>query len=144
MASGLFLCRPQSNKNKSKVSAYSFLTLVKHNKNNFTRREVKQADKARMLYQSLGYPGYKKYFKIVESNYLLNCPVNVDDIKRALHICGPDVAHVKGKTVRRRPQPLNRVGNIQIPATIMEYHSSIQLSGDYLFVQGIPFLHAIS
>ena len=47
-----------SNKNTSKkVSAYSFLTLVKANKAYFITRQIKRADAARGFRTYVGYPG---------------------------------------------------------------------------------------
>ena len=51
--SGLYLLRSINVTNK-KISAYSFLTLVKSNKENFTTREVKRADMARKFGKYLG------------------------------------------------------------------------------------------
>ena len=45
--SGLYVWKPSTNTNKKNVSVYSFLTLVEHNKDNFTRREVGRADAAK-------------------------------------------------------------------------------------------------
>ena len=56
--SGLYLLHSNNVTNKN-ISAYSFLTLVKSNKENFTTREVKRADMARKFRNHLGYPGYK-------------------------------------------------------------------------------------
>ena len=83
--SGLYLLR--NNKDtKDKISAYSFLTLVQANKSQFTSRELKRADVARKFRKHLGYPGYKRYSKLLESNYFRYCPLTVDDAKRALYI----------------------------------------------------------
>ena len=94
-----------ANLNKKKVSDYLFLTLVKSNKAKFTNREVKMAEKARDLYRRIGLLGYKRYTKSVMNGSILNCPINVDDIKRAIHIWGPDADGTKGIYVRRRPEP---------------------------------------
>ena len=82
--SGIYLLS-SSNYTKQKVSAYLYLTLVKSNKSNFTRRQLKMADLAREFRKKLGYPGYKQYFKLLESNYFINCPLTVGDAKRAFH-----------------------------------------------------------
>ena len=92
-----------SNKDtKEKISAYSYLTLVQANKSQFTSREVKRADAAREFRKHLGCPRYKKYFKLLESNYFRKCPLTVDDAKRALHIYGPDKESLKGKSRRKK------------------------------------------
>ena len=45
--SGLYLLSNWNKITKEKVSAYSYLTLVKANKSNFTKRQLKRADMAR-------------------------------------------------------------------------------------------------
>ena len=141
--SGLYLLRSNNESNK-KVSAYSYLTLVKANKSQFTTREVKRADAARSFRKYLGYPGYKRFFRLLEVNHFRNCPLTVDDAKRALHIYGPGIESIKGKRVRKRPQKIEDRVMIYIPDTIKELHPYVQLSVGYFFVQGVAFLHSIS
>ena len=128
---GLYLLSSKKTTSNKKVSAYSFLTLVRANKNDFTSRQVKRADAARLFRKHLGYPGYRKYFKLLESNYFRNCPVTVDDAKRALHIYGPDVESLKGNSVRRSPLPINELDMVEIPNTLKDLHPTINLSADY-------------
>ena len=98
--SGLYLLRRNNNTN-NKVSAYSFLTLVRVNKENFTNRQVKRDDVAREFRKQLSYLGYQKYFRLLETNYFRNFPITVDDTKRASHIYESDVDNLNGKMTRR-------------------------------------------
>ena len=68
------------------------LTLVSANTQNFTKRELADAESTRELHQKLGAPEYLTYFRILEKNILRNCPITIDDTKRALHIYSPKVA----------------------------------------------------
>ena len=136
--------KPPYNVTSKKASAYSFLTLVKANKAYFTTRQIKRVDAARGFRKHVGYPGYKSYFKRLETNYDRNCPLTVDDVKRTLHIYGHDVESLKGKTTRKTPDQINDGVTIEIPPTIKDLHSQIHSSADYFFVQGIAFLHSIS
>ena len=142
--SGLYLLSSNKSSNNKKVSAYSYLTLVRANKDDFTNRQVKRADTARLFRKHLGYPGYRKYFKLLESNYFRNCPVTVDDAKRALHIYGPDIEGLKGNSVRKRPLPITELATVDIPDTLKDFHPTINFSANYFFIQGIAFLHTIS
>ena len=99
---------------------------------------------ARKFRKHLGYPRYKRYFKLLETNYFRNCPITVDDAKRALHIYGPDKESLKGKSRRRKPDKIMDGIMIDIPDTIKDLHPNAHLSAGYLFVQGIAFLHSIS
>ena len=141
--SGLYLLRNNNDTNK-KISAYSFLTLVKSNKENFTSREVKCVDMVKKFRKHLGYPGYKRYFRLLETNYFIDCPLTVDDAKRALHIYGPDIESLKGKRTRAKASKIIDGQRVEIPNSIKDLHPHIHLSVDYFFVQGIAFLHSIS
>jgi hypothetical protein len=48
----------------------------------------------------LGYPSEKDFRNMVSSNMITNCPVTPTDISAANKIFGPNVASIKGKTVR--------------------------------------------
>ena len=142
--SGLYLLSSTDKFSNQKISAYSYLTLVKANKSDFTKRQLKRADIARDFRRKIGYPGYRKYFKLLEIQYFRNCPLTVDDAKRALHIYGPDVESLKGKTVRNTPNAIEDMTRVDIPETLKDLHPHVNLSADYFFVQGIAFLHSIS
>ena len=86
---------------------------------------------ARNFRKFLGYPGYKRYLKLLEMNYFVNCPLTIDDAKRALHIYGSDVESLKGKMTRTSPTQILDAKRIEIPATIIDLHPNIHLSSDY-------------
>ena len=143
---GLYILQDnfRNNLNKRKVSDYSFLTLVKSNKAKFTKREVKMVDKAKDLYRKIVLPRYNRYIKAVTNGSILNCPINVDDIKRSIHIYGPDIIGLKGKDTRRRPKPLGLLGNIPLPRDILKHHKEMMISMNYVFVHGLPHLYSNS
>jgi hypothetical protein len=72
----------------------------------YTRAELRQAQRARDLMHQLGFPSVRQLTKIVTNNQLRNCPVTSRDIQAAEAIFGPDVSTLKGKTVRRTPEPV--------------------------------------
>ena len=74
----------------------------------------------------------------------MNCPINIDNIKRSIHIYGLDVAGIKEKTTRRKPKPLEMVGNIPLPPSVLKHHRNIMVSGDYVYVHTLSHLHTIS
>ena len=39
---------------------------------------------------------------LLETNYIRNCPITADDVRRSLDIWGPDIASLKGKMVRKK------------------------------------------
>ena len=61
VGSGLYLFKSKKLKQSNKkISDYSYLIVVAGNKENFNNREISRADKARILYTTLGMPGYQK------------------------------------------------------------------------------------
>ena len=97
----------------------------------FTRREIQDADKARELHAKIGRPGQKRFEKLVANNYILNCPVIVSDVKRALLIYGPDVASSKGKSSEAKPTAIPTFQPIVLPDYIMEHHMDVDLCVDF-------------
>jgi hypothetical protein len=131
--------------NTTVKTSLTLVQTVQENKSHFTKREIAAADQARSLYRMLGRPSQQKFEDILSKNIILNCPVTVDDAKRALIIYGPDIATLKGKT--NRGQPATRIPDftaVPIPAPILMYHQNITLCIDFFFVQGQCFLHTIS
>ena len=59
--SGLYMLDVGSLYELRKISGYSFLSLVKGNKANFTRSEISKADMARDMYRKVSMPGYQHF-----------------------------------------------------------------------------------
>jgi hypothetical protein len=103
--SGLYLhdstkpVTPYTQQDGSNVVGYSYLQTVAENKKQFTKRQIESADKSRQLYRMLGRPGPDRYMDIVRNNFIIKCPVTIDDVTRAQRIYGKDVAFLKGKTM---------------------------------------------
>ena len=125
--SGLYLLDTSSYDAIKKVSGYSFLSLVKGNKANFSRLDIKNADLAKDMYRKIGMPGYQQFFNLLKNNYFRDCPVTIDDAKRAVHIYGQDLAVVKGKTTRDKPLPIGMVELIALPDEVRIHHSRVTL-----------------
>ena len=80
---GLYMWNPDNEfkSNNIQVSSYSFLTLFRTNKENFTPAKVKQADLAKELYMYIGPPGYNKFIRWIATNYIRKIPVIVNEAK---------------------------------------------------------------
>ncbi len=63
----------------------------------------------------------------------------MQDIENANRIFGPDLANLRGKTIRTKPE-LVRIEFIQIPWDFVELHKYVMLVADVIFVNGLPFL----
>ena len=144
LKSGLYLGDIREIQKKMNVKHHNFVNLTKENKSNFTTAQVKAAERARVLFKTLGMPSYQKFIKLLESNAIKNCPVTPEDVKTALFIWGPETAVVKGKTTRIGPKHIPDAKILPLPQTIRDFHSKVTLCVDFFYVNGIPILHTIS
>ena len=76
---------------------------------------------------------------MVRGNMIRNCPVTVADIKNAHTIFGPDIGAMRGKTVRNSPAPVVSE-YYAVPPEILLQNSDVDVTGDVMFVNRIPFL----
>ena len=131
-SSGLYYFDVTSdNSNKSGINDYFFLETVANNRTMFTSRQVKDADRARILYAKLKRPSQARFESILASNVLKNCDLTPDDAKRALIIYGPDVFAIKAKSTKDRPTPIPSFVPISLPTYILEQHKNITLCVDF-------------
>jgi hypothetical protein len=87
---------------------FTFINTVSGNKEGFTKRQIKGAEVARTLYATLSYPSWKDFKWVIRSNQIKDCPVTVQDVDVALKIWGKNIAALKGKTTRSKPNPVAR------------------------------------
>ncbi len=87
----------------------------------------------------LGNPSKKDYQGMVSSNMITNCPVSASDVTNARAIFGPDLASIRGKTVRRMPTPVV-TEYVAVPCSLVEMNRIITLTADIFFIDGMPFL----
>jgi hypothetical protein len=121
----------------------SFLLTVEENESGYTRRQVDAAREARALYGKVGHPSIRDFKAMIANNMITNCPVTVNDVDRAEHIYGKDIAALKGKTVRKTPKPVV-VDYVDVPLEILNKHRSVSMTGDVFFVNKIPFFMTVS
>ena len=60
-------------------------------------------------------PSYKKYIEMIDKKSIRDCEITSDDVKRYLHIYGPEVSRIKGSTTRQQPNQLTEYRSVQIP-----------------------------
>lgn len=83
---------------------FSFnVNTVSNNIEDFTKKQVEGATRARTLYATLGYPSIKDFKWVIQSNQIQNCPVTVQDIVTAHQIWGKNISALKGKTTHKKP-----------------------------------------
>jgi hypothetical protein len=76
---------------------------------------------------------------MVREKLLANCPVTVQDVINAHHINGRDLANIRGKTSRRKPEHV-QIDYVQIPWDFVKMRKYVTLAVDVMFVNGLPFL----
>lgn len=115
------------------------ISTVRHNFEGYTRNEIKKAYEARRLQGMIGNPTEREFAGMVREKLIANSPVTVKDIHNANRIFGPDLANLRGKTTRTKPEHV-RVEYINIPQDFVKTHKYVTLVADVMFVNGLPFL----
>ena len=133
-----------SNPSSQSFAGYLFVQTVSQNKARFHRREIEGADRAVVLHRKIGRPSQAQFEVILRNNLIRNCPVTVDDARRAIIIYGTDRASLQGKTVKAKGEHVPTFSAVEIPAPIVKDHENVTLATDFFFVQGLPFIHTIS
>jgi hypothetical protein len=87
----------------------------------------------------LGHPTDRNFLGMVRGGMISNCPVTPTAVQNAHQIFGPDLAGIRGRTVRRPPDSVT-TNYVQIPRVILERHQLVTLAVDIIFVNGVPFL----
>ncbi len=82
-------------------------------------------------------PTEKEFAGMVHERLLTNCPVTVRDVDNANRIFGPDLANLRGKMTRTKPERV-RVEYVQIPWDFVQLHKYVTLVA--MFLNGLPFL----
>jgi len=108
------------------------------------KRQLAGAEKARQLFQGLSYPSMTDFVWILRSNGIKDCPVSVRDAEIALKVWGPNVAGLKGKTVRKAAKSVKVEDLIPIPKEMLAMHKDVTLGIDIFFVNKIPFFVTLS
>jgi len=64
----------------------------------FTKRQVSNAELAQDLYRKIEPPSEDEFEDLLQNNKIHNCPITIDDARRAVAIYGPDIPKLKGTT----------------------------------------------
>jgi hypothetical protein len=113
---------------------------VRGNYEGFTKAQVVRAREARRATAMMAHPTDERLKHVVSNtNVVPNCTFNATDLTNARAIYGPDRGGLRGKTVRKRPEPV-RPEFITIPQDLYEKVVNVTLTADVMFVNGLPFL----
>jgi len=146
--SGLHYYDPRKTANSQISCKYAgeqvaFVETVAENKSGLTQRQIKGAERAKLLYNTLAYPSWKDFQWVVRSNMIKDCPVTLEDTNVAFKIWGKDIAALKGKTTRKKPNPVAK-DFVKVPKELMKLHKNVFLTADIFFVNKIPFFLSLS
>jgi hypothetical protein len=108
-------------------AALSFVQTVQGNMEGFTKREVEEARKAHEAQAMLGHPTDRNFLGMVRGGMISNCPVTANAVKNAHQIFGPDLAGIRGRTVRRPPVDKHRCQ--------LGHYDRSALAGIYVYLQ---------
>ena len=90
-----------------------------------------------------GHPTNRNFLGMVRGGMISNCPVTPTAVQNAHQIFGPDLAGIRGRTVRRPPDSVT-TNYVQIPRVILRRHQLVMLAVDVMFVNGVPFLVSVA
>ena len=88
-----------------------------------------------ILHRKIGRPSQAHFENILKNNLIHNCPVTVDDARRAIVIYGPDMASLKGKTTAKQSSSAPSFDQVHILAPILKENTDLTLAIYYFFVQ---------
>jgi hypothetical protein len=112
---------------------------VRGNFEGYTCHEVERAREVQRIQGMIANPTEREFAGMVHEQLLTNCPVTVRDVDKANQIFGPDVANLRGKMTRIKPDCV-RVEYVQIPWDFVQLHKYVTLVTDVMFVNGLSFL----
>ncbi len=120
--------------NDADLSYNSPVRTLGKNFEGFTKKRVQQATTARRIMSMIGAPTAREYQVLVRLNLLPDCPITTADIVNAHKIFDTDLANLRGKTVRRRPEHVS--GKIiDIPQQILDNQSNVTLTCNLWLIQ---------
>jgi len=112
---------------------------VRDNFEGFTKHKIEKAAEVRRLQGMICHPIEREFTGMVREKLITNCPVTVHDINNTNLMYGPDLANLRGKQTRTKPEHV-RVEIVQINRDFVQLHKYVTLVADVMFVKSLPFL----
>jgi len=111
------------------------------NYDDFTKRNVKKAVLACNAQAMVGSPSEHYVAELVSENCnaLKTIPVTCFDLTNSRTIFNPDLSVVRGKTVRQKPDKVEREATAVPPQYFYDLHKFVTLMANVMFVNGVPF-----
>ena len=122
---------------------FSFVQTLAKNMEGYSKRQIKDAKEALALLPKLGYPSKQDFINMIRAGRIANCNILEEDVARMYDIWGPDVASMKGKTTRTKPNRV-RENIVALPAEILEKNKIVHLPLDIFFIGSLAFCISLS
>jgi hypothetical protein len=106
---------------ENKSNEYMLVNTVQGNFEGYTRHKIKKAQEAKRLQGMIGNPTKQEFVGMVHEKLITNRPVTVQDVHNANRIFGPDLANLRHKTTRTKPEHV-RVDYVKIPRDFIKMH----------------------
>ena len=132
-----------SQENLFPISATSHVQTIEENAKFLTPKEIAQANVAKQLLHTLGYPSVVILKTIIKMNMIQDNPVTKSDIKLMEHLYGPNIPTVEGKTTRQCQHKLAS-DVVSIPHELCDTQHDVCLYIVVMYINGMPFLTTIS
>ena len=113
-----------------------FITTVEDRKRLYTKREIRDSNRARQLQRKLGFLSTDQLSEMISRGMLKNCDITKKDVMRAKDIYGQDIAEIKGKSTMRKGEIVREDDIIKNNRQIED----IVCYTDIMFVNSKPFL----
>ncbi len=76
---------------------------VRENFKGYTMHDVERGREARRIQGMIANPTEREFAGMVREKLLTNCPITVPDVETTNQIFGPDLANLRGKITRAKP-----------------------------------------
>ncbi len=116
---------------------------VRENYEGYTKHEILKAKEARRAQGLIENPSESNFKGMVRGNMIQNCLITSDDITNVRTIFGPDLASIRGKTVRWTPATVV-ADYVEVPRSLVQNNKVVTLAADVFFVDGTAFLITVS
>ncbi len=127
----------------SSDKGFMMVNTVRASSEGYTKHDIEKAQEARHLQGMIENPTEREFVGMVREKLIANCPATVRDIQNANRIFGPNLANLRGKTTRTKPEHV-RADYVKSPRDFRELHKYVTIVADIMFFNSLPFLVTLS
>ena len=128
----------------NKIIGTQFVSTVRENKSEYSKRQIQGANRARELQERLGWPATAAFIKDINQRQILISTITEMDVKGSEDIYDKPIPISQGKIARNQPMHVPTLKTSLIPHSLAQKHPEETLDMDHFWVNGTPFLHTKS